>query len=178
MKQHPLAPNPPGWAAVARHDSPLGLIWLATHQTQPTALAGLWFDHQKHAPQGLLEAEAKQRREHTPAVLDAARQQLDEYFAGQRQRFELTLAPWGSVFQQRVWQALQAIPFGGLNSYGEIARRLGLPQGARAVGTAVGRNPVSIVIPCHRVLGRHGALTGYAGGVERKIALLRLEGSM
>jgi methylated-DNA-[protein]-cysteine S-methyltransferase len=145
---------------------------------QPHALAGLWFDRQRHAPPGLPDAEASRSNSLRPEVLTAARRQLDEYFAGRRQHFELAVAPTGSAFQQKVWRALQAIPFGALNSYGEIAASLGFPQGARAVGTAVGRNPVSIVIPCHRVLGRHGALTGYAGGVERKMALLRLEGSM
>lgn len=101
--------------------------------------------------------------------------QLAEYFDGRRRAFELPLSPRGTDFQRRVWSALVAIPYGETCSYGEVARRLGLAGGQRAVGAANARNPLAIVVPCHRVIGRDGALTGYAGGVERKRWLLAHE---
>jgi methylated-DNA-[protein]-cysteine S-methyltransferase len=101
--------------------------------------------------------------------------QLDEYFAGDRREFDLPLAPHGSAFQLRVWQALRAIPYGETTSYGAIARALGLPEGARAVGLANGQNPISIVVPCHRVIGADGSLTGYGGGLPAKQWLLSHE---
>jgi len=103
-------------------------------------------------------------------------EQLRQYFAGERRRFELELAPRGSRFQQRVWRHLIDIPFGETRSYGEIAERLGRPGAARAVGRANATNPIPIVIPCHRVVGADGSLTGYAGGVAIKRGLLELEG--
>ncbi|MEZ5097634.1 MAG: methylated-DNA--[protein]-cysteine S-methyltransferase [Nocardioides sp.] len=109
-------------------------------------------------------------------VLAAAVTQLSEYFAGERREFDLPLAPQGTDFQQRVWQQLREIGYGETSSYGEIAHRLGMTNAAsRAVGLANGRNPIPIVIPCHRVIGADGSLTGYAGGVERKQTLLELE---
>lgn len=101
--------------------------------------------------------------------------QLDEYFAGERHDFELPLAPRGSAFQLRVWQALRGIPYGETTSYGAIARGLGVPDGARAVGLANGQNPISIVVPCHRVIGADGSLTGYGGGLPAKQWLLAHE---
>ncbi|MEX6503314.1 methylated-DNA--[protein]-cysteine S-methyltransferase [Pseudomonas zhanjiangensis] len=109
--------------------------------------------------------------------LDEPCRQLDEYFAGRRQRFELNLAPRGTAFQQAVWQALQHIPFGQTSSYCALAAQIGRPKAVRAVGAANGANPLAIVIPCHRVIGRDGSLTGYAGGLVRKATLLRLEGA-
>jgi methylated-DNA-[protein]-cysteine S-methyltransferase len=109
------------------------------------------------------------------APFATARAQLDEYFAGKRTAFELPLAAAGSDFQRLVWGALEQIPYGRTVSYGELARRIGRPAAARAVGLAIGRNPISIVVPCHRVIGAAGALTGYAGGVARKRFLLELE---
>ena len=112
-------------------------------------------------------------------MLQAAAAQLADYFGGRRTRFELPLdLAWGTPFQQSVWQALLAIPSGRSSSYAALGRALGRPQAARAVGAAVGRNPLSIVVPCHRVLGAAGGLTGYAGGLERKTALLKLEGAL
>jgi methylated-DNA-[protein]-cysteine S-methyltransferase len=109
-------------------------------------------------------------------VLQAACTQLTAYFAAQAARFDLPLdLSLGTPFQQSVWERLRAIPYGVTQSYGEIARYLGQPSASRAVGAAVGRNPLSIIVPCHRVVGSNGALTGYAGGLERKIALLQLE---
>ncbi|WP_240523270.1 methylated-DNA--[protein]-cysteine S-methyltransferase [Polaromonas sp. AER18D-145] len=110
-------------------------------------------------------------------VLKEVMQQLTAYFAGQRSRFDVPLdLAHGTAFQQSVWQALLDIPQGGTASYGEVGRRIGKPAAVRAVGAAVGRNPVSIIVPCHRVMGANGALTGYAGGLDRKTALLKLEG--
>jgi methylated-DNA-[protein]-cysteine S-methyltransferase len=110
-------------------------------------------------------------------VLQEVSRQLTEYFAGQRTQFDVPLdLTYGTAFQQSVWQALLKIPQGGTASYGEVSQRIGKPAAVRAVGAAVGRNPVSIIVPCHRVMGTNGALTGYAGGLERKAALLTLEG--
>jgi methylated-DNA-[protein]-cysteine S-methyltransferase len=105
----------------------------------------------------------------------ATREQLGEYFAGERTDFDLPLAPVGTPFQEEVWGALREIPYGETASYGELAERIGRPSASRAVGMANGRNPISIVVPCHRVIGASGELTGYAGGVERKRFLLELE---
>lgn len=146
-------------------DSPLGrLLLTATDQ----ALTGLYFDGQKHVPtipdHGINSAQA------TP--ISAATAQLGEYFAHQRQGFDLPLAPTGTRFQQQVWQALRHIPFGHTLSYGALAQRLGQPQASRAVGAANGRNPIAIILPCHRVIAANQKLTGYAGGLERKQWLL------
>jgi methylated-DNA-[protein]-cysteine S-methyltransferase len=107
--------------------------------------------------------------------LTAALQQLTEYFAGQRQRFDLTLAPIGTAFQRQVWQILAQLPYGAFCSYGFIARQLENPGAVRAVGAANGKNPIALVVPCHRVVGSTGRLTGYAGGLARKIWLLQHE---
>jgi methylated-DNA-[protein]-cysteine S-methyltransferase len=114
-------------------------------------------------------------------VIDDARplepilRQLDEFFAGDRKEFDLVLAPRGTPFQQRVWEALRAIPFGETATYGEIAAAIGQPTAVRAVGAANARNPIPIVVPCHRVIGANGTLTGYAGGLSTKQQLLELE---
>jgi methylated-DNA-[protein]-cysteine S-methyltransferase len=112
---------------------------------------------------------------HDPAALSPATTQLDEYFTGKRRAFDLPLDLVGTPFQQRVWHELGRIPYGSTVSYTELARRVGRPGIVRAVGAAVGRTPVPIIVPCHRVLGVDGALTGYGGGLERKRALLDLE---
>lgn len=106
---------------------------------------------------------------------EEARAQLADYFAGRRTAFDLPLAIAGSQFQRRVWRALQQIPYGETTSYGEIARRVGVPSAPRAVGVANGQNPVAVIVPCHRVIGADGSLTGYGGGLERKRLLLELE---
>jgi methylated-DNA-[protein]-cysteine S-methyltransferase len=111
------------------------------------------------------------------ALLEDCARQLAEYFAGKRRRFELALAPEGTPFQQRVWQEIARIGFGETLSYTELAARSGAPGAARAAGAATGRNPLAIVVPCHRVIGARGALTGYAGGMDRKARLLALEGA-
>ncbi|MCE2916871.1 MAG: methylated-DNA--[protein]-cysteine S-methyltransferase [Rubrivivax sp.] len=153
--------------AQARLDSPLGpLLAAATAQ----GLAGLWFDGQRHHP-GELIAPLRPDDPH----IAATRQQLADYWRGRRRAFDLTLDPQGTPFQQSVWRMLCGIACGATTSYGAIARALARPQAMRAVGAAVGRNPLSIVVPCHRVLGQDGSLTGYAGGLDRKTALLALE---
>jgi methylated-DNA-[protein]-cysteine S-methyltransferase len=137
-------------------------------------LAGVWFDQQRHWP---VMAGWVNRDEHP--VLREAIAQLGDYFAGRRHVFDLPLdLSHGTAFQQSVWQALLAIPAGKTTSYGAISAGVGNPAAVRAVGAAVGRNPISVIVPCHRVLGANGSLTGYAGGLDRKTALLELEGAM
>ncbi|WP_456295081.1 methylated-DNA--[protein]-cysteine S-methyltransferase [Vibrio sp. AK197] len=138
----------------ANHQGLLG-AWFEVHTTQPEQLG-------KHDP------------EHT--VLREARRQLEQYFLGQRRVFELPLAAKGTPFQQQVWQALTTIPYGHVWSYQQLAQAIGNPKAVRAVGLANGKNPLSVIVPCHRVIGKNGKLTGYAGGVDRKQQLLRLEG--
>lgn len=140
----------------------------------PRGLAGAWFAGQRHEPPGL----ARWREEPGHPLLVQACIQLREYVAGQRTTFELPLdLQGGTHFQQSVWQALLAIPRGATTSYGALSSRIGKPAAVRAVGAAVGRNPLSVIVPCHRVLGADGSLTGYAGGLARKTALLALEGA-
>jgi methylated-DNA-[protein]-cysteine S-methyltransferase len=154
-----------------RYASPLGPMLLAASDA---GLAGAWFEGQRHEP-----VDVPWREEPQHPVLREAVRQLQDYFAGRRTDFDLPLdLGHGTPFQQSVWQALLAIPPGATTSYAELGRRLGRPQAARAVGAAGGRYPVSIVVPCHRVLGTAGGLTGYAGGLERKTALLQLEGAL
>jgi methylated-DNA-[protein]-cysteine S-methyltransferase len=116
------------------------------------------------------------RRE--PSAFAEARDQLDAYFAGELRTFDLPLAPTGTPFQRQVWDALTAIPYGETTSYGELAESIGRPGSARAVGAANGRNPIAIVVPCHRVIGADRTLTGYAGGLTAKRTLLTLEGAV
>ncbi|OFZ90519.1 MAG: hypothetical protein A2W21_07835 [Betaproteobacteria bacterium RBG_16_66_20] len=134
-------------------------------------LAGVYFDRQKHHPR--LQADWKRNPRHR--VLQQAKRELEEYFAGRRKRFEVALAPEGTSFQRAVWKAISSVAFGKTISYGELARRAGCAGSARAAGAATGRNPIGIIVPCHRIVGSNGALTGYAGGLSRKRALLALE---
>ena len=154
--------------AQCRIASPLGTMLLARTKH---GLAGAWFELQKHHPDAI---DAPERGD-DPLLAETARQ-LREYFAGARSAFDVALDLQGTDFQRAVWSALLDIPPGRTTTYGEIARELGVPAASRAVGAAVGRNPVSIIVPCHRVVGSSGALTGYAGGLDRKRLLLRLEG--
>ena len=110
------------------------------------------------------------------ALLKRAAEQLEAYLEGKRKSFDLPLAPEGTAFEKAVWEALQGIPYGETRTYGEIAAQIGRPTASRAVGRANNRNPISIVIPCHRVLGADGSLVGYAGGLELKLRLMALEG--
>ena len=112
------------------------------------------------------------------SLLDSAAAQIQEYLAGARKAFDLPLDPTGTAFERSVWEALRSIPYGETRTYGQIASRIGNVKACRAVGRAVGRNPLSIFIPCHRVIGQNGSLTGYAGGIEMKKALLGIEGNV
>jgi len=151
-------------------DSPLGPITLAA---SAQGLAGAWFEGDLHRP----DTSAWPAAPGHP-LLQRAQQQFAAYFAGQSRGFDLPLdLSCGTDFQQAVWRALLALPFGSHTSYGALSARLGKPKAMRAVGAAVGRNPLIIVVPCHRVLGAHGALTGFAAGLPRKVALLQLEGT-
>ena len=122
--------------------------------------------------------ETESARESGDAVLSACARQLREYFAGKRDRFDLPLAAQGTEFQRQVWAALAAIPYGQLRSYRDIAEAIDKPTAVRAVGAANGRNPLPIIVPCHRVIGSNGSLTGFAGGLEAKTRLLQLEGAL
>ncbi|VTU29323.1 Methylated-DNA--protein-cysteine methyltransferase, constitutive [Variovorax sp. PBS-H4] len=151
--------------------TPLGAVTLAATDA---GLAGAWFDQQRHWP----DTHGWQHNPEHPVLREAAAQ-LADYFTGRRQHFDLPLdLSHGTAFQQSVWQALLAIPVGRTTSYGAISAGLGNAAAVRAVGAAVGRNPISVIVPCHRVLGTNGSLTGYAGGLERKSALLELEGAL
>ena len=155
--------------------SPLGAMTLAATQA---GLAGVWFEGQRHLPAGLDSPSSWPVNAAHP-VLKQTAQQLTEYFAGQRNEFDLKLdLSGGTAFQQAVWQALLSIAPGQTSSYGNVSKTIGNAAAVRAVGAAVGRNPISIIVPCHRVLGADGSLTGYAGGLDRKTALLKLEGAL
>ena len=144
--------------------TPIGELMLTADDDG--ALTGVYLPNRLPDPAGW---------ERDDELLADARRQLTEYFAGERTTFDLPLRPAGAPFQLRVWEALLRIPYGETASYGELARELGHPTAARAVGAANGRNPIAIVVPCHRVIGSNGSLTGYAGGLECKRALLDLE---
>ncbi|HEY0845294.1 MAG TPA: methylated-DNA--[protein]-cysteine S-methyltransferase [Noviherbaspirillum sp.] len=151
-----------------QHPSPLGtLLLVATDR----GLCGLYFEEHKYfrGPQDWARCDAH------PHLRQAA-MELDDYFAGRRTHFDVPLDLRGTPFQQSVWDALRALAFGNTSTYLAIAERIANPKAVRATGTAIGRNPVSIIVPCHRVLGVTGALSGYAGGLERKRFLLALEG--
>ena len=149
--------------------SPIGPIRIVANNH---AITGIYLQNHANAPE--LESRADSR----DSLLREASSQLRAYFAGERQCFDLPLAAAGTEFQQEVWSALAAIPFGETRSYAEIAGQLGRPSASRAVGAANGRNPLSIVVPCHRVVGADGSLTGYAGGLAAKRWLLAHEGRL
>jgi methylated-DNA-[protein]-cysteine S-methyltransferase len=151
-------------------DTPLGPL---TALACDAGLMGLWFDTQRHSP-GALDAPVDDAQ---PWIAQA-RKELALYFAGRLREFKVPLAPQGTSFQEAVWRYLCEIRCGDTVSYGRIARELGSPQASRAVGAAVGRNPISVLVPCHRVIGENGTLTGYAGGLHRKQALLDIEGTV
>lgn len=148
-------------------DSPIGPLLLIG---DGVALTGLHMANGKHP------VAIEPHWQHDDGVFATAGDQLTAYFDNRRQVFDLPLKPAGTPFQQRVWTALLAIPFGQVESYGALARRIGKPTASRAVGMANGRNPISIIVPCHRVIGADGSLTGYGGGIERKRWLLTHEG--
>ena len=131
--------------------------------------------HGLYMQKGRKQIAARADWQRDDASFAALREQLDEYFAGERRAFDIPLAMAGSPFQRRVWDALRAIPYGETTSYGELARRIGVPASPRAVGTANGNNPVCVIVPCHRVIGADGSLVGYGGGLPRKRAILGWE---
>lgn len=155
-----------GYRAHTVVDSPVGPLTLVA---AGGVLTGLYMDLQRHRP---LQERFGER---DPAPLREVIRQLDEYFAGQRTEFDLPMTLLGTPFQRTVWAALQEIPYGETMSYGHLAQRIGHPGAARAVGLANGRNPIGIIVPCHRVVGATGDLTGYGGGLERKQHLLDFE---
>ncbi len=156
---------------VTRTTTPVGeLLLVGERRARDVALAGVYFARASHAKDAIPEG----AREDEGAFADAIAQ-LDAYFAGERRSFELPLAPRGTEFQRKVWRALAAIPYGTTTTYAAIARSIGNVRAVRAVGAANGRNPLSIVVPCHRVIATGGELTGYAGGLARKRSLLALE---
>lgn len=159
--------------------TPLGVLWAVVDERG--ALVRLDFAGGRHAPRGRRALEREYRAsgieiEWRPSACAPVARALKRYFTGRATSFDLPVAPRGSAFQQRVWAELRRVPYGETVSYGELARRIGRSGAARAVGRANATNPISVVIPCHRVVGSDGALTGYGGGMERKRALLRLEG--
>lgn len=150
-------------------DSPLGELTLVA--TPEGALTGLYVCEQRYLPESYTFGERDDE-----AFADVA-QQLAEYFEGTRREFTVPVDPRGTPFQRAVWDELRGIPYGGTTTYGALAVRVGAPTAARAVGAANGRNPISLIVPCHRVLGSTGSLRGYASGMERKLWLLELEGA-
>ncbi|HMH17114.1 MAG TPA: methylated-DNA--[protein]-cysteine S-methyltransferase [Burkholderiales bacterium] len=150
------------------YESPQGQMLLVA---SGEGVSGVWFDGQKYFPR----VDPEWRRDARHAPLRQAKRELAEYFGGERKRFESSLAPEGTPFQRSVWKAISAVGFGETITYSELARHAGFPGSARAAGAATGRNPISIIVPCHRIVGSNGSLTGYAGGLDRKRALLALE---
>jgi methylated-DNA-[protein]-cysteine S-methyltransferase len=147
----------------------------------PFATFAVWIDDRDRVVRFNLSAKGAERIDraaiHDERALERVRRQVLEYCAGQRTEFDLELAPIGSDFQRAVWSALLEIPYGETRSYGEIARAIGQPQAARGVGAANGANPIALIVPCHRVIGADGSLTGYGGGLPLKRALLEHEAS-
>lgn len=154
------------------HQSPIGILLIAATDA---GVCGIYFEQHKHfkGKDGWIQPSMQ-----SPAArhLAATAKQLDEYFAGKRTVFDVPLDLAGTAFQRSVWDELSNIPFGKSTSYAQHAQKLGNPKALRAVGSAIGKNPISIIVPCHRVIGSSGAITGYAGGLQRKRFLLALEG--
>jgi len=162
--------TPRSLIAQARFDSPLGPITVAA---TAQGLAGLWFDGQAYHP-GTLHAPIDAEQ----PFIARARDELERYWRGSCKPFTVPLDAQGTAFQKAIWRSLLDIPAGSTRSYAVVAASAGSPRAVRAAGAAIGRNPLSIIVPCHRVLGRDGSLTGYAGGLQRKQALLRLEDAL
>ena len=165
-------------ATFTRFPSPLGELILTASDT---ALTGVHFPTSRHLPplHGVERRTAGEDDGDGPAsaLLARARHQLEEYFARTRTTFDVPLDPPGTTFQRVVWDLLRTIPYGTTTSYGKLARRLGDPRATRAVGAANGKNPIPIIVPCHRVVGARGELTGFGGGLDRKRWLLEHEGA-
>lgn len=152
----------------ASYKSPLGdMLILATNE----ALVGLYFVGQKYFPR----RDTAWEENRNLAPISQTIGELDRYFAGERIRFEVPLGPYGTAYQHAIWKAISTVGYGETITYGELARRAGFPDNARAAGAATGQNPIGIIVPCHRIIGANGSLTGYAGGLDKKRALLELE---
>ena len=149
------------------YDSPLGTVTL---QANEQGLLGVWFETHTTKPDDL------GTQEDSFPIFQSVKEQLERYFAGDAVQFDVPIAAKGTPFQQSVWHALTTIPYGETWSYAQLADAIGNPKAVRAVGLANGKNPVSVIVPCHRVIGKNGKLTGYAGGIERKQRLLTIEG--
>lgn len=149
------------------YDSPLGTVTL---QANEQGLLGVWFETHTTKPEDL------GTQEDSFPIFQSVKEQLERYFAGEAVQFDIPIAATGTPFQQSVWHALTTIPYGETWSYAQLADAIGNPKAVRAVGLANGKNPVSVIVPCHRVIGKNGKLTGYAGGIERKQRLLAIEG--
>lgn len=147
--------------------SPLGTVTL---QANEQGLLGVWFETHTTKPEDL------GIQEDSFPIFQSVKEQLERYFAGDAVQFDVPIAAKGTPFQQSVWHALTTIPYGETWSYAQLADAIGNPKAVRAVGLANGKNPVSVIVPCHRVIGKNGKLTGYAGGIERKQRLLTIEG--
>lgn len=154
----------------SKMDSPIGELLLVGDGASLTQLLMLNQKYYGH--------ETQPDWQQDDAIFRAAREQLQAYFAGELRTFDLPLAPAGTEFQRKVWLALRNIPFGQTESYGALAQRIDAPKASRAVGMANGHNPISIIVPCHRVIGANGSMTGYGGGIERKRWLLEHEGCL
>jgi methylated-DNA-[protein]-cysteine S-methyltransferase len=157
-----------GQCAFTEIDTPTGKLHLIANEA---ALVGIFWQAEDYSS---AELENATRDDRHPILMRAV-EQLNEYFAGKRTAFDLPLDPKGTEFQKKVWMALRGIPFGQTASYGQIAKRIGMPTASRAVGAANGRNPLPIIVPCHRVIGANGTLTGFGGGLDRKEWLLKHE---
>jgi methylated-DNA-[protein]-cysteine S-methyltransferase len=155
----------------ARIPTPAGTLFATAANG---ALTGIYFENQQYFPRDMDEW----LEDASAAPLPECARQIREYFEGKRTSFDLPLAPEGTDFQQRVWKQIARIPFGKTITYSELAKRAGAEGSARAAGAATGRNPITLVVPCHRVIGSDGSLTGYAGGLPRKTKLLELEGAL
>lgn len=166
-RSYPPTNSAPRLASTTLH-SPVGLLTLVADTTGMVAV--LWENERP----GRVPLDGDVGSDAIP-ILQEAKRQFVEYFNGRRQTFDLPLAAKGTPFQSKVWEALMAISYGSTRTYGEIARQIGRPRAVRAVGAAIGRNPLSILVPCHRVIGSNGKLTGFAGGLPRKAILLELE---
>ncbi len=157
--------------SVCRYSSPMGMLLLSADEI---GLTGLWFEGQKHYATTLEKAIP----EETTPVLRRAMDWLDVYFSGKEPDFSVPVHFVGTTFQVQVWSMLQEIPYGRMTTYGQLARKLSETMSAQAVGNAVGKNPVSIIVPCHRVVGAKGQMTGFAAGIDIKKRLLQLESAL
>ncbi|MDH7514438.1 MAG: methylated-DNA--[protein]-cysteine S-methyltransferase [Bacteroidota bacterium] len=162
----------------SRHESPLGTLHLLSVGQVFIAIAFDMGERETGMEHFLTEYVGNWTIKEESGKHDRARRELDEYFSGRRRRFSFRLHLYGTAFQVQVWTAIRTIPYGTTATYRTVAEMIGNPGATRAVGQALGRNPLPIVVPCHRVIGENGKLVGYAGGVERKKRLLQIEGSL